>query len=355
MKPPHIRQGGVPSKDGDITRYVSPELNGKSWYDPSKPIIFVNGMMNEPKHHMESAEALSLMMGAPVYGVYNAKVGFWTDLWQCLTDKINMAVIQAERPSGFAQWAQLIDKLYKTAKVTKPGLSKVDFVGVLIEANKATKAFYDLLVAEPGGKLGRPIYCHSQGNLITSNALTAVALAKGTQAIAGLEVNSFGSPCRYWPPGLKRTNYAFTFDPVSMLDLRVDLTSSKVGYDFSHGFPLTHGFEWYAKHDGEFVVNRFRWGSFGLTASMDEKGLAKFCVAQGNNVRRLRSIFDRLEKAHPSDSDDVAVEYVNMLSDEQIKKLKATDSVFIDQLIRLLDSGFTFADEKAAINRLKAA
>ncbi|MFV0301912.1 MAG: hypothetical protein ACK5IP_13725, partial [Paracoccus sp. (in: a-proteobacteria)] len=224
----------------------------------------------------------------------------------------------------------------------------------LLGSNKATQALYRLLAGQ-GGLLGAPIYCHSQGNLITSNALTAVALARGTQAIAGLEVNSFGSPARYWPPGLRRTNYAFTFDPVSMLDLRADLSSSKVGYRFSHGFPVVHGFKWYAEHDGEFVINRFRWGGWGMTFSLDEKGLAKFCAGQGDNVRRLKAIFDRLETAHPTDSDDVALEYVKLLSDTQIARLKMLDPRLVDQLVRLLESGATFADERGAIERLRAA
>lgn len=351
MQSVNIRQGGAPQNDGDITRYVSDEVRDKSWFTPGKPIVFVNGMMNKPSDHVDSADALSLMMGAPVYGVYNAKVNFVSDLWQCLTDKLRLSGGQSLPPDGFEAWSRLIDVEYKIVTLARPGLSKTDYVGGLLGGNKATQSLYRLLIAKPG----MPIFCHSQGNLIVSNALTAVALAKGTQAIAGQEVNSFGSPCRYWPPGLKRTNYAFTFDPVSMLDLRADLTSSKVGYGFSHGFPVVHGFEWYAKHDGEFVVNRFRWGGWGMTVSLDEKGLAEYCVLQDTNVRRLRSIFDRLEKAHPTDSDDVALEYVNLLSDEQIARLKATDQGFVDQLKRLLHSGVVFGDESAAASRLEAA
>ncbi|AUH64475.1 hypothetical protein [Paracoccus zhejiangensis] len=354
MQAVNIRQGTAPGEDGDVTRFVSPEVRDKAWFNPSKPVIFVNGMMNDPSHHVESAMALSLMMGAPVYGVYNAKIGFAADLWQCLTDKLRLSAIQAQRPSGFEAWAKLIEVEYQLVKKAQPGLSKTDYVGSLLGSNKATQSLYRLLTGQ-GGMLGAPIYCHSQGNLITSNALTAVALAKGTQAISGLEVNSFGSPCRYWPPGIRRTNYAFTFDPVSMLDLRADLTSSKVGYSFSHGFPVVHGFKWYAEQDGEFVVNRFRWGSWGMTFSLDEKGLAKFCANQGDNVRRLRAIFDRLEKAHPTDSDDVALEYVKLLSDTQIARLKLLDAGFVTQLVRLLESGATFADERGAIERLKAA
>ena len=167
-------------------------------------------------------------------------------------------------------------------------------------------------------------------------------------AVQGLEVNSFGSPARGWPSGLNRVNNAYTFDFVSMLDLTTDWTSSKVG------FKVAHGFDNYFNQDGEFVVNRFRTGGWGVTFNLDEKGLAKFCAKQGNNTRRLRAIFDRLETAHWSDSDDVSVAYVELLADAQIAALQQADPAFITQLIRLLKAGYTASDEKAAIRRLEA-
>ena len=217
----------------------------------------------------------------------------------------------------------------------------------MISSNKATLSLYALLAA-PGG-LNKPrIYCHSQGNLITSNALTAVALAKGQAAVNGIEVNSFGSPCRYWPQGVARTNYAFTFDPISWLDLRTDLSSSKIG------FVAAHGFDVYLQHDAEFIVNRFRWGAFGLTASLDEKGLAGFMVRIGNNPKRLRGILERLYKAHWSDSDDVALLYVDAMSDADLRTIRNGDPSVIALLIKSLETGWTTSREKAAIQRLQA-
>lgn len=146
-------------------------------------------------------------------------------------------------------------------------VQKADFVASMIDGNAATLAVYGLLAGGGGlNALRTPVYCHSQGNLITSNALTAVALALGPAAIAGMEVNSFGSPCRFWPPGLRRTSNAFTFDPITWLDLTADMSSSKVGFVAGHGFKL------YMQRDAEFVVNRFRFGAFGTTMDMDEEG-----------------------------------------------------------------------------------
>lgn len=366
MRGPVINQGGNPNRDGEVTAYVSEELapkNGKpkSWYNPTHAVIFVNGMDNSASDHRESAEALSLMLGCRVIGVFNASQGKMLDLVQCITDKLTLTNYHFN-PVGAARGGPLyggmsdfngmkrsVDTLFDQARARNPGLEKDSFVARVLEDNPAAVALYKLLLGTPNPMLGKPIHAHSQGNLITSNALTAVGLARGYGALNNLEVNSYGSPARNWPPGIRRTNNAFSLDPVGWLDLTMDLTSSKVG------FKAAHGFVEYQAHDGEFVVNRFRTGGMGMTMNMDEDGLADFCVGLGRNTDRLRSIFDRLEKAHFSDSDDVALLYVNKKTDADLAELARIDGSFIDQLIRLLEAGWTSRSESAAIERLKRA
>lgn len=348
MRLPSIAIDALPAGDGAVTKYISPEVRDKSWFNAGKPVIFVNGMLNSPEDHMKSANALSLMLGSPVIGVYNRKDGFWRDLFQCISDKAQMTSMQTSDLHTNDQWIRVYETLYQVEKLKRPGLTKAAYVHELLASNAAAQSLFALLVAE-GGMLGTPIYCHSQGNLVTSNALTGVTMVRGTGAVQGLEVNSFGSPARGWPAGLRRVNNAYTFDPVSFLDLTMDWTSSKVG------FKVAHGFLNYVDQDGEFVVNRFRTGGWGMTVNMDEDGLADFCVTLGTNTRRLRAIFDRLEKAHWSDSDDVAVAYVNKLGDAQIAALQVSDPQFVTQLVRLLNAGITTGDERLAIRRLEAA
>ncbi|WP_199257982.1 hypothetical protein [Paracoccus binzhouensis] len=349
MRFPTIAQGTTPSADGAVTRFVSPEVQNKSWFNPTRPVIFVNGMMNTGADHRASAEALSLMLGCPVVGVYNRKDGFWADLFQCITDKARLTQVQTSNLNHNTNWIAFFDQVWQKSREKRPMLTKEDFAHEMLAGNPAAQSLFALLIGQPGGMLGTPIYCHSQGNLVTSNALSAVTLVKGAESVRGLEVNSFGSPARGWPVGLNRVNNAYTFDPVSFLDLTMDWSSSKVG------FKVAHGFLNYVAQDGEFVVNRFRTGGWGMTVNMDEKGLAKFCAGLGTNTRRLRAIFDRLEAAHFTDSDDVALEYVNLLSDQQLAALRAVDPAFIAQLLRLLQAGWTAADEQRAIDRLQAA
>lgn len=381
MQAPLVQDNGLPRGDGAVTHYISPDLIGKPWYNPAKAVIFVNGMMNSEKDHRDSALALSRMLGVRVFGVYNKKDGFFTDLWQCVTDKVKFASTQSPDQkvlahaspgnvalatqvgaaalalpprSDLGRWIGIVDRLYQQEAKQKPGLHKDDFVYELLGDNAATKALYKLLLGQPGAKLGLPVHAHSQGNLITSNALTGVVLARGVDAVQGLEVVSYGSPAQGWPPGLNRRNNLFTLDPVGMLDGTMDWSSSKVGYKFSHRGPLVHAFEYYARHDAEFVINAFRTGGWGMTFRMDVKGLAEYCHKIGNHADRLGGIFDRLEKAHWMHSDNVTLAYVGLKTDDELGELNRIAPQLVAQFIKLLEAGYTSKAERAAIDRLEA-
>jgi len=341
----------TPTRDGEINRYINAEALSKSWFDHQREVVFVNGMANSGEDHKKSALGLSLLQGCTVIGVFNKAGGFWADLGQCLRDK---GVLVGVQSGDFTVWSAAFDAAYADAVQSKPGLSKIDYMETMVAGNEATASLYRYVVNQtPQERAKLKIFCHSQGNLITSNALTAVALALGKDAIKNMEVNSFGSPSRYWPPGLDRTNNAFTFDPVSWLDYNIGFSSVKVG--FTPGL-ISHGFEIYMNQDAEFVVNRFRWGSFRMTASMDEKGLASYLSKMGNNPRRLKKVFEWLDKHHNSDADDVAVIYAKLMRTKHAPTLKAlaqSDKSFITLLIKCMEEGVTFSDERTEINHLK--
>jgi hypothetical protein len=343
--------GGNPTNDGEINLYISPEARAKSWFNMGRRVVFVNGMMNPAADHAASARALSLLQACPVVGIFNKSDGLWPDLGQCIKDKATLVSVQAEVGIDFSGWALALEALYLAARQLSPTLSKIDFIGSLVASNAATFSVYRYVVTLGAGeRAALKIYCHSQGNLVTSNALTAVALALGTDALGGIEVNCFGSPCRYWPPKLNRTNYAFTFDPVSWLDYRVSFDNVKVGFIAGHAFSL------YMQNDGEFTVNRFRWGSFGLTVSMDEVGLAKYCIGIGNNPPRLRGIFNWLKEANWTDSDDVSFEYVTRMrtqNDQLMRQIARADPGFVKLLIELLGAGWVTSGEQREIDYLK--
>jgi hypothetical protein len=356
MRAPVIKTGGSnPETDGELNLYISPEGAGKPWFDEKRRVLFVNGMLNSAADHRTSALGLSLLQACPAIGVYNASGGFTTDLGQCITDKATLGSVNplpVGTTGGYADWKRTAKAVLAQVKARAPATTMTDLMYAALARNKATQALFAYVVTRsPSDRKALKIYAHSQGNLITANALASVGIALGDGAIAGIEVNSFGSPCRFWPPGLHRTNYAFTFDPVSWLDYRIGFDNVKIG------FVAAHGFDVYRQYDAEFVVNRFRWGSFGLTANMDEQGLADFLIANAGNMPRVEKVFDRLQAAHWSDSDDVAYLFVTGMKKKNpsgMKKIAQHRPSLIKKLIQYLDEGWTTGAEYAEMDYLKS-
>jgi hypothetical protein len=234
------------------------------------------------------------------------------------------------------------------------GKTSVEAARLALNRNLAQVRLFDLL-RRPENRC-REIFAHSQGNLILSNVLQAVAAADGPQALVGRTVHTFGSPAVNWPAGITKYEHGFTWDPVSFLaGFDSTWTISKVGMPRDSNNPITHGFLEYLKRDPAFVVNRFRWGGLGVTFAMDEDGLAKALAAMGTNTRRVLAIFEHLNMKHSSDADDVAVRYVDQVrrSPTTIAAL-AVDRSLVTLLVRILEHGWTSAEEKNAIAFLQA-
>jgi hypothetical protein len=306
-------------------------------------VIFVNGMKNSGEDHAESALALSWVQMCTVIGVYNLSFGFWRDLGQCIVDKN-----QFNGPLSFSA----------SHKVTLGSIfssrSSVQSMHLALERNPSQVSLFDLL-RQPEHRR-REIFAHSQGNLILSNVLQAIAAVDGPEALAGYAVHTFGSPTVNWPPGIVKYEHAFTWDPVAFLaGFDTSWTISKVGMPAGSKNPITHAFLEYLKRDPSFVVNRFRWGSLWFTFNMDEAGLAKALAAMGTNTRRVAAIFEHLNKNHNSDADDVAVLYVaDVRKVPSIVTALKADKPLVALLIRIMDEGWTSKEEKEAIEFLRS-
>lgn len=328
------KQGGVPVGDGTIRRYefpLAPEPKPAGW--KTQPIMFINGMGNSGMDHVTSAMAASWVHNCPVIGLYNKTNGFGLDLLQCLGDKINMTAMDP---------GKLIASLVKRA-------DRASIVRAALSRNRAQVAVFDFLSANPGME----IHAHSQGNLILANALVGVALVKGEVALKSFRIFSYGSPTCYWPAGLNRKENAFTFDYVSWLGgIDLSFSVSKVGMPSGSLNPITHGFLEYIKRDAAFFVNAYRWGSLGVTASMDEAGLAKGLYDLGANLTRVDSIFKHLENKHNSDSDDVARLYVTHLKGNSGLLEAVKGSPVKATLKRILSTGWKSGDDEAALRVL---
>lgn len=344
----------MPTRDGEVLEFVHPEAKAATGqFQPNRRIVFINGMATPPAGHAESAMALSLVQMCPVTGIYNATADygyavtrFAADLAQCLGDKL--------------QFNGPLNPGARTLTTLGPmltGNSREQLIASALKRNPAAVATFQLL-REPQRRTAE-IFAHSQGNLILSNALQAIAALDGVKAITGFTVHTFGSPAANWPQGLRRREHAFTWDPVSWLaGLDTSLSISKVGMPSDSFQPITHAFLEYMASDPVFVVNRFRTGSLGITFDMDEAGLAECLVAMGANVPRVRRVFEHLAANHPSDVDDVAELYVEGVQKDRerpaIESALRADPQLRNLLIQAMAKGWTSGGEHRAIGYLRS-
>jgi len=331
----------VPVKDGESIEYAYREAEDSDFFDEARKVIFINGMANSGANHAESALALSWVQMCTVIGIYNKSTSGWQDFVQCIGDKNQFDGVSLSAKNSVGVRTFFAGQM--PAEAARNALAR----------NPAQVSAFNILRKPENRK--REIFAHSQGNLILSNALQAIAAVDGPAGLAGRIIHTFGSPSVNWPPGITKYEHGFTWDPVTWLaGFDSSWTISKVGMPSGSLNPITHGFLEYIKVDPAFIVNRFRWGSLGVTFSLDEEGLAKCIFGMGTNMRRVRPLFEHLAKSHPSDSDDVAVLYIALArkSPAIVTALKS-DRPLVTLLIRILSGGWTGADEKKAIEFLK--
>lgn len=339
--------------DGQRNTYMSPHAKSTDWFDMSREVVFVNGMLTKPKEHAKSALALSYLQMCKVAGIYNASRGItktleWEtakavaeDLVQCAGDKLQWDSSRLDRAAvNLNTWYQ--------SKFGNP-VEAVRYVERWLSRNPPALRLFEHIRERPGQRV--TIFAHSQGNLITSNALTGLYLLD-PQALRPLTVNSYGSPAVFWPQGFTHNRYAYTLDPVALLfgfGNSLSLNTSTIGGVISHRF------KYYRRDDATFVVNQFRWGMLRMTLSLNEDGLASALAGMGRNVPRIYKIFVRLAEVHPSDVDDVAVLYVEKIKNRPgiLQEVKA-DAKLRELLIKSMGEGWTSSRENAAIDLLRS-
>jgi hypothetical protein len=214
----------IPTVDGQVNLY---NLSDSAQSTPR--IYFVNGIQVLPRAHAVTASYLSLLLERPVWGVYNAtagvnRPGFLSDFGQCLLDYTQNAAA----------------RLGSRSNLNKPPTVPEDQIPEFLNNvsrkyvvwNQATRAlFQELVTYRHDQKL---IVAHSQGNLITSNALFVMEEVLGSAALRDVRVYSLASPAPAGPLGLRRTHggggrqdNAFMNDLVALL--RPHNLATKVG------------------------------------------------------------------------------------------------------------------------------
>ena len=225
---PPSKKNVPPSADGDVVEYINSEAKKTRYFNDTQNTIFINGMLNDNKAHEASAMALSLLVMTPVIGIFNKSTSGLVDFWQCVTDKYQFDGPLAMAAKNKLTLKKSFSDVLDFVQGKYPQKSRKQIVEDILSRNPAAVSAFRAL-RYPAYK-SAPIYAHSQGNLILSNALTAIVALDGPQAIAGRKVFSFGSPTVNWPSGIIHQENAFTGDPVAMLSgMDMGFKISKVG------------------------------------------------------------------------------------------------------------------------------
>jgi len=210
----------VPSKDGEVNQY---NLGGAGVQVPR--IYYVNGIRTPGRDHAVTAALLSILCERPVWGVYNRTDGAILDLVQCLFDYTQNAGARLTGNRKLIPGQQIQDR-------DIPNLID-ETISNSVVWNQATVALFKEMVNNHGAR--KLIVAHSQGNLITSNALFVVEKVLGSDALKNVRVYSLASPSPAWPLGLSITNggggrqdNAFMNDLVALL--RPHNMAAKVGF-----------------------------------------------------------------------------------------------------------------------------
>lgn len=231
-----------PSRDGDVLEYTPPQVRSGS-----PRVYFVNGIQTSAEAHAKTAEMMAMITERPVFGVYNASGGAGTvggmgaDLAQCAADWLSNTSAKVGEYGGLVISAPVNAARHLTHAVkgwfgsSEPPPETVNLlVDVnrlipegprvrMVEArlgmyNRATRSLYQQLRANRGST--QWIIAHSQGNLITADALWAMVYSYGEASLSNMRVFSLASPVPAWPLGIryKRKVYGFKNDLVTLAD-----------------------------------------------------------------------------------------------------------------------------------------
>jgi hypothetical protein len=218
-----------PSGDGDLTLYnPDPEAYGgcihprvrqtSSRTSGNWRIIYVNGMATTARKHATTSRQLATIAGMNVTGIYNqcgtdgseGVMSFLADLWECAQDQ-TLPVGRTMNPR--------VRRL-----LTMTEASRAEAIGnAVLRNNVAAQTLYTELLAAARANQWTIVVCHSQGNLITTNALWVLKHVRENAPTQMGKIRVFGlaSPSASWPPnrqgGLRFNLYRHSGDPVTLL------------------------------------------------------------------------------------------------------------------------------------------
>lgn len=230
-----------PTYDGHRTLYYNPGLAS----DKRQPIYYVNGMNVTSEKHKKHAQRLSELVNVKVLGIYNEKgYQFRPDLefalcicLKCIGEINPLKIVNLYNDftkdviQSIWDWLLLAINSYepgaasnvtRKAMQTLLSMSNREWLAkTILNYNPCIVSLMDLL--KPMIMNGKPIHiiAHSQGNLITSNALGALSFC--TEQVRRndkkITVYAVASPAWTWPKGVNVRYYTHLNDFVPLFAL----------------------------------------------------------------------------------------------------------------------------------------
>lgn len=321
-----LRLKRKPERDGEVLMYsYEDEMPARllKYFDRRNLVLFVNGINTSPAGHEACANELSKYSNCRVIGVYNATYGAIADLAQCIEDiftpdpqRLLRQKVPQYSSDPVTRRRQEEGHDRRVPQTPKRTVLTVNDIEQVLSRNLATISLFHLL-RHAQTRTAR-LVAHSQGNFITSNALTAVKALDGSGSIQGREVWSYGSPNLTWPGEIIHRDFRNSFDPVSWLsDIRGGGFGRTTRFKLSGDF-LSHDFLEYLQCEA-LHINHFR---FGRGVKRDNELLAYELAGMGTNFRYVNKVLERLER-HKPDGAEVACYYVESLTDPMLRDMKA--------------------------------
>jgi|GEM_PF-3405694 len=245
----------IPVSNGQVIDYAAVVPSNST-----PRIYYVNGIQTDGADHAKTAYTLSVLTEHVVHGVYNATagkgIGIIIDLLQCGADWVDVFLSKLAEIGNIGLSAA-VDAVVSFVRGKQglppkdpasvadairqkiPQADRVAFIeNCLRTYNRATASLFQQLRTHLGER--QIIVAHSQGNLITADALWSMVIAFGEMSLSTMQVYSLASPSPAWPLGIRyrRKVYGYTNDLVTLCD----------------------------PHNWTFITGRLADGTFGRTA-----------------------------------------------------------------------------------------
>ncbi|MFO0979395.1 MAG: hypothetical protein U0996_23510 [Planctomycetaceae bacterium] len=229
----------VPESDSIFSEYCLRSATVEFPTATNAEILFVNGMNNSPESHRRAALQLATITGQNVVGIYN-QTGITgnenipnaiIDALQCVHDQLLPVGRAGDALAGLAAFQNPAGALSLLLARLSAGrftpLRQAERLAgeAVLSLNRASVALYNRLYDNANKRQRTIVVCHSQGNLISANAIWVLKRARhwAKPVIGKVRLFGLASPTMSWPPnnedGFKFSLYRDDRDLVTMLSI----------------------------------------------------------------------------------------------------------------------------------------